>query len=85
MTKDNRPIMACGHRGEFLNHATGKWFCAFCVDDGDKEIPMPNLEGRQATCRVCGTRHPSSYDLDSFKFKPQSDTDEFYDGCLGWE
>lgn len=84
------PMMKCGHSANSKGHPAGKTefvdSCAICSCFEVDENP-PDLTGRFAACsyRNCQSKQPSSPLLAFFKFTPDSEYDEFYCGCRGWD
>ncbi len=91
-----RQFMKCGHtsQGEYTDKETGerKPVCVSCagIREGAYEVETePDLTGRIAECSYYGSRCKSSTEsrvqLPFFTHHPQSDTDEYYCGCYGWD
>ena len=91
----NKPMMKCGHT---TNAETGdnKPACAIC---GCTEVSeqVIDLTGRKARCTyygkvvnhqgrkvTCKSEADSKTSLPFFKHKPESQYDEYYCGCCGW-
>lgn len=76
-------LMTCGHiaNGTTLN---GKPYCIICNCNKVAE-QKPNLTGRFAKCVTCSNITESNYNLPFFEYKPDSEEDEYYCGCLGWD
>lgn len=83
----DKPMMTCGHTAN-----------AYTLDANGKKIPVcvicdcvtiadntPSLEGRLAECDDCGHKVPSDSNLPFFKYRPNQETDSYYDGCYGWD
>ena len=83
----NHPLMKCGHVAMALD-SNNKPVCPMCIDivDGADEVDenQPDLTGRQAMCE-CGCIVQSSYKLPFFFHKPESEYDEYYCRCMGWD
>lgn len=88
-------LMKCGHVAQAID-SNGKPCCAICAGIKEeafivaKEIdvtknPAEGLEGRKAKCPYCGETTDSRWNLPFFQYKPNSDTDDYYDGCFGWD
>ena len=75
-------IMACGH---VANARTkyGKPACAICMCEKIGE--MPDLTNRIAKCLLCGNERDSNIDLPFFEYRPDSEYDNYYCGCMGWD
>jgi len=55
------------------------------ISTGAQRLPRSlDLTGREAACG-CGHRRPSAVTLPFFAYRPDRDTDEWYDGCRGWD
>lgn len=94
---DNRkPLMKCGHTAQAVD-GKGNHICAICMCD-EIETDIFDLTGRKARCiyfgqafmfggrRVtCHGETDSRYELPFFKNKPDSEHDEYYCGCWGWD
>lgn len=48
------------------------------------EIDETKLVDRKAKCNYCGKITDSNYTLPYFKYCPEKEYDEYYDGCFGW-
>lgn len=87
---DKRYLMACNH---VANASTkdGNPVCAICgCTTVTKEIdvaqdPTAGLEGRMCECSECGKKRESKWTLPFFKYRPDKEYDESYDGCYGWD
>lgn len=76
-----KPMMKCGHTANAVSG--GKPICVIC---GCTEIAeQPNLKGRKARCSYCDRECDSSTALPFFEHKPESEFDEYYCGCWGWD
>lgn len=49
------------------------------------EITNEDIKNRKAKCNYCGRIVTSSFDLPFFKYCPDKESDEFFDGCFGWD
>lgn len=80
-------LMKCGHTAQGINERTQKPVCVICNCEEVAE-EVPSLEGRKARCtyhgRKCMSQKPSAYNLPFFEHKPNSEYDEYYCGCWGW-
>ena len=84
-------LMKCGHVANAVD-SKGNPVCAICAgikpgfDVPDRECEgTEGLEGRKATCPICGATTASSWDLPFFEYRPDKGTDVYYDGCMGWD
>lgn len=86
-----RYLMKCGHRD---NAQTGdhKPCCVLCIGNPnafivDREIinDTDGLEGRHATCEMCGRKVDSKWTLPFFEYRPNKVDDVYYCGCGGWD
>lgn len=81
-------LMQCGHVAQGTTE-DGKPVCVICfgIDPKATEVAeeLPDLTGRKARCPYCRKTRDSSFDLPFFDYKKDSEEDEFYDGCLGWD
>ena len=81
-------LMKCGHSAQGINSGTGKPVCLICMCEEVAES-KPDLTGRKARCSYYGTNCKgevtSRYNLAFFKHKPNSEFDEYYCGCFGWD
>ena len=75
-------LMKCGHSPN--STCNGKPFCVIC-GCGEIADSEPNLEGRMAECRWCGHKTQSKFSLPFFEYCPNSDYDNYYCGCGGWD
>lgn len=76
-----KPLMKCGHAANAKTD-DGEWICALCVGDSraTEKLPpewMPDLDGREAVCLVCGENQPSSLDLRLYQYRPHANRDTF--------
>jgi len=91
----NKPMMKCGHAAN-AETADNKPACGICgcTELSEQEI---DLTGRKARCAYygkvvklqgrtsrCESESESSTSLPFFAHKPESEYDEYYCGCLGW-
>lgn len=83
--------MKCGHTANARTQ-DGKPCCVLCVGihPGATEIDHEvlgneGLEGRKARCPYCHNTTESQWHLPFFEHKPESEYDEYYDGCFGWD
>lgn len=79
---DGKVTMKCGHTANAERN--GKPYCVICGCDEVQE-EKPNLDGRKAKCSWCGKITDSSTTLAFFRHKPESEYDEYYCGCYGWD
>jgi hypothetical protein len=92
----NKPMMKCGHTANAVT-ADNQPACAICncTEISEQEI---DLTGRKARCVyygktfthqgrtvTCTSENKSSTSLPFFKHKPESEFDEYYCGCWGWD
>ena len=84
-------LMKCGHVANAYD-PYGNPVCVICAgitDDADiieKECRgSVGLEGRTAKCPECGLKTKSRWDLPFFKYRPDNEFDEYYNGCYGWD
>lgn len=75
------PMLSCGCAAN-AKDARGE---PCCVLHDAHVVPTPNLAGRDAVCRECDQRAPSSMRLGFFAHVPASDVDAYYCGCRGSE
>lgn len=89
------PMMKCGHRANSVvkdKDGNERLACVICagIVDGAYEIDNspPSLKGRVAKCCYKGscrnTKPSDSKGLAFFKHNPDSEFDEYYCGCRGW-
>lgn len=78
-------LLKCGHTSNAT--CNGKPYCVICgTGEVVKEVTdTEGLEGRQAVCRDCGTKHASKWTLPFFQHNPDKEFDNCYDGCYGWD
>lgn len=76
-------ILKCGCRIT-TKTSDEKPYCL--IHDCDETITIDEniLVKRQAKCAWCGRKVESNTKLPFFKHKPESDCDEYYCGCGGW-
>lgn len=87
------PMMACGHKANGVRMMPeGQDDIPSCVICSCTEVAeeKPNLEGRMARCQYyktrCHNERPSTdRGLAFFAHKPDSEYDEYYCGCYGWD
>lgn len=81
-------LMKCGHVAQATDK-NGNPVCIICLGIDPKATEVageaPELTGRKARCPYCGKTQDSSFDLPFFEYKKDSEEDEFYDGCFGWD
>ena len=84
-------LMKCGHVANTYD-PYGNPVCVICAgmtndaDIIDKECHgNVGLEDRTAKCPECGLKTESRWDLAFFKYCPDNEFDEYYDGCYGWD
>ena len=81
--------MKCGHAANAVNTETNTPVCVICIGltQGADEIDEapPDLTGRRASCAYCKREAPSSTNLPFFSVKLHAATDDYYDGCFGWD
>lgn len=84
-------LMKCGHVANAYD-PYGNPVCAICAgltnlaDEIEKEcVKNVGLEGRIAKCAECQTTVDSNWGLPFFKFCPEKEFDDYYDGCYGWD
>lgn len=81
-------LMQCGHVAQATDE-NGKPVCVIClgIDPKATEVAeeLPDLAGRKARCPYCRKTRDSSFDLPFFEYKKDSEEDQFYDGCFGWD
>ena len=92
----NKPMMKCGHVANAVT-ADNQPACAICgcTELSEQET---DLTGRKARCVyygrrffhqgrmvTCTSEDKSSTSLPFFAHKPESDYDEYYCGCCGWD
>ena len=80
-------MMKCGHAAN-AKRPNGDPCCAICsifTDDAYVIVETPELKTRMAECPYCHKKEPSTTGLAFFKHWPERTTDEYYDGCLGWD
>lgn len=68
-----------------VSQGTSKGKPACLVHDTQEQIPAPNLTGRKASCTYCKKTVDSKGELAFFRYLPDKDRDEYYDGCMGWD
>ena len=78
--------MKCGH----VSNAVTSDNIPCCVICGCTEVEREvkekeGLEGRKAKCPYCKKTTDSDWRLAFFEHKPDSEYDEYYDGCFGWD
>ena len=92
----NKPMMKCGHTA---NAVTGdnKPACAICgcTEVSEQVIDLTNRKARcfyygrvvkhQGRTSRCESESKSSTSLPFFKHNPESEFDEYYCGCQGWD
>jgi len=91
MTNNNRYfLMKCGHVAN-TEDPYGNPVCIICAGANNKADIIEKechgnigLENRYAKCNECGKTRKSNWELAFFKYCPEEDYDEFYDGCYGW-
>lgn len=79
----NNPMMKCGHTANAVDQH-GNPVCIICMCTEIQE-EKPSLEGRMAKCSDCGNITTSDWNLPFFKYCPDKEYDEYYDGCFGWD
>ena len=84
-------MMKCGHSAN-ARTKSGDPACAICAGFDDKGLQVDenyvHPEGRKARCtyfQYCKTEVDSNTDLAFFKAWADSEFDEFYCGCHGWD
>lgn len=75
-------MMKCGHTANAVN-SKGEPCCVIC-DCTEIQQNKPKIKHRKAKCIYCGRMLKSEWDLAFFK---HTDTqyDEYYCGCQGWD
>lgn len=86
--KNSVPIMECGH-SVVAHDGKGNASCIICIGihpgAGVIAKEQPDLQGREATCGYCRKVTRSRSELPFFRHKPDSQYDEYYCGCKGWD
>lgn len=84
-------LMKCGHVAN-AHDPYGNPVCVICAGLSDLANIIERecrdnigLEGRIAKCPECGATTESRWDLPFFKYRPNKESDEHYDGCYGWD
>lgn len=82
--------MKCGHVANATTKVNGVEIhcCVICAPNKNAyeiNTDIPDLTGRRAKCSYCEKSTTSSFDLPFFEHKPDSEFDEYYDGCFGWD
>ena len=91
------PLMKCGHAAQGTDR-NGNPLCVSCfgIRQGADEVDEnpPSLEGRMARCTYypgggkyhkCAEPKASSTTLAFFSYCPESQFDNYYCGCWGWD
>lgn len=85
-------MMKCGHAANAQYTDTDgnkKPCCAICAGINSRAYEIaddvPDLSGRKARCSYCGKTTESNFNLAFFEYRPDRETDSFYDGCMGWD
>ena len=83
--------MKCGHAANATTKTKGGETIDICVvcwgtrPEAMEEAESPNLTGRKARCHYCKKTVDSSLGLAFFEYRPNSDMDDYYCGCFGWD
>ena len=92
----NKPMMKCGHVAN-AETADKKPACVICncTEISEQEIDLTNRKARcfyygrvvklQGRTIRCKSENKSSTSLPFFAHKPESEYDEYYCGCCGWD
>lgn len=79
-------LMTCGHAPN-AKSADGTPVCVIC--DCSETAPAVDLTGRIARCSYyghkCKSETASAATLAYFLHTPESDADQYYCGCWGWD
>lgn len=83
--------MKCGHTAN-ARTSEGDPCCVICAGLKPEALIIDHevhgtegLEGRKARCPYCKKTTDSRWELAFFEHKPESEYDEYYDGCFGWD
>lgn len=84
-------LMKCGHVAN-AHDPYGNPVCAICAglknsaDLIEREcFGNVGLEKRIAKCPECGATTESKWSLPFFEYRPEKESDIYYDGCYGWD